>query len=68
MSEKELALNGDAGPVRRPKWRIVEATYGRYVTILFVPQRVQYHNGTVHGHGEWLYRTSHENTFFWPPM
>jgi hypothetical protein len=29
MSERELALNGDMGPVRRPKWRLVEATYGR---------------------------------------
>jgi hypothetical protein len=31
ISERELALNGEAGPLRRPAWRLVEATYGRWV-------------------------------------
>jgi hypothetical protein len=29
ITERELALNGDTGPVRRPVWRLVEATYAR---------------------------------------
>jgi hypothetical protein len=31
MTEMMLALNGNAGPVRRPAWRLKEATYVRYV-------------------------------------
>jgi hypothetical protein len=29
LSDRELALNGDRGPMRRPRWRLVEATYAR---------------------------------------
>jgi hypothetical protein len=29
MTEMMLALNGNSGPVRRPVWRLKEATYVR---------------------------------------
>jgi hypothetical protein len=40
-----LALNGNAGPVRRPVWRLKEATYVRYAFLGFVSfYLIRYYN------------------------